>query len=586
MRLARRHLTWAAFTLGLAVTLAAVGWVTLAALRLDRAQAEAQRIAEREENIRLALWRMDSKAASLVAQEAARPYFHYSSFYPAERAYTRMFAELKRGEILMPSPLLVGPPPYVLLHFQFGPDGALTSPQVAYAQQRPQPKGLPMTPGGIAAAQRRMDDLRSRVSRETLLSLLPEESPPALQEPPPLLLAQQEDAQAQQTAKNVVEQQARNYNINPRGGQQMRNEALFLPSPGVVEGALKPVWSNGCLLLVRRVATEDGVYVQGCRLDWPALREWLLSGVRDILPQADLAELQGGAPAVEQRGLVTLPVRLVPGEAQEQPLPLLSPVRASVLIAWGCVLAVAVAAAVLLGATLSLSERRAAFTSAVTHELRSPLTTFRMYTEMLTESMVGEGQRRQYLDTLREEAERLSHLVANVLAYSRLDGRSAALDRTTAPLGAVIERVRDRLARRAEQAGMELEVDLPEPVGSAGVSVDPGAVEQILFNLVDNACKYAASAADRCIHIESGRRDGKAFLRVRDHGPGVAEADARHLFQPFRRMARGPQKSAPGVGLGLALSRRLARSMGGDLILEPGSPDGASFLLVLRRVGD
>ena len=109
---------------------------------------------------------------------------------------------------------------------------------------------------------------------------------------------------------------------------------------------------------------------------------------------------------------------------------------------------------------VSLSERRAAFVSAVTHELRTPLTTFRMYAEMLSEDMVpDETARRGYLQTLRVEAERLTHLVANVLAYARLErgALTGRIERIT--VERLLEVATHRLSERAAQAGFTIEVD-------------------------------------------------------------------------------------------------------------------------------
>src|SRR5215212_143678 len=121
---------WSIFGVCAAVLLGAVTWVTATALRLERAQAEAQQQAEFEEKVRLALWRMDSLLSPLVVQESSWPHFAYNSFYPAERAYNRMFDELQQGEVLVPSPLLTQNSSNILLHFQLSPDGKLTSPEV------------------------------------------------------------------------------------------------------------------------------------------------------------------------------------------------------------------------------------------------------------------------------------------------------------------------------------------------------------------------------------------------------------------------------------------------------------------------
>ena len=236
----------------------------------------------------------------------------------------------------------------------------------------------------------------------------------------------------------------------------------------------------------------------------------------------------------------------------------------------------------LLWKAVSLSERRAAFVSAVTHELRTPLTTFRMYSEMLAGDMVpDEAKRLRYLNTLRIEADRLTHLVENVLSYARLERKPMRRRLEPVPLADLVGRARGRLADRAAQAGMELVTEVPEAAGAFKVLADPSAAEQILFNLVDNACKYAARAADRRIHLVVEAGSGGARLTVCDHGPGISATEARRLFRPFTKSARDAANSAPGVGLGLALSRRLAREMGGDLKIEPAAGAGACFVLHL-----
>jgi len=250
-------------------------------------------------------------------------------------------------------------------------------------------------------------------------------------------------------------------------------------------------------------------------------------------------------------------------------------------IAWaGLLVGGAAVAALLLGA-MALSERRAAFVSAVTHELRTPLTTFRTYTEMLAEGMVDADKRQTYLDTLAREAERLAHLVDNVLAYARLEKQPVAPRVEEVAVADLFERVRPRLHERAEAAGMTL-VFGPPP--DARVRADVSAVEQILFNLVDNACKYAAGADDKRIHVDARATDKTVAIDVADHGPGIPRNERKRVFRPFERSAERAAGSAPGVGLGLALCRRLARAMGGDVDVARQS-GGAVLHVTLPRVG-
>src|SRR5690606_22596776 len=92
-------------------------------------------------------------------------------------------------------------------------------------------------------------------------------------------------------------------------------------------------------------------------------------------------------------------------------------------------------------------------------------------------------------------------------------------------------------------------------------TTDAAVVEQILFNLVDNASKYARSAVDRRIHVEAGRDGTQVRIAVRDHGPGIDERPWSRRMRPFGKTAQESAESAPGVGLGLALCRRLAKQL-------------------------
>jgi signal transduction histidine kinase len=141
-----------------------------------------------------------------------------------------------------------------------------------------------------------------------------------------------------------------------------------------------------------------------------------------------------------------------------------------------------------------------------------------------------------------------------------------------------------RLKQRASQSNMEIAVESDEPDSKAKLHVDVAALEQILFNLVDNACKYAAPrAANRTIHVQALTRGPMAMIRVRDHGGGIAPGERRSIFRPFHKSADAAAHSAPGVGLGLALCVRLSKALGGKLSLEKVYGSGASFLLELPR---
>ncbi|MDP2897437.1 MAG: HAMP domain-containing sensor histidine kinase [bacterium] len=571
---------WIIFALCLIVAFGAMGWVGLTMLRLDR---ESQQHATLEENVRLALWRMESALAPLIAQESSRPYFVYDSFYVEERAYTRMFSPIERGEVQLPSPLLTEESPYIHLHFQFRPDGELASPQAPIGNMRDVAEKEYTTHERIETSIAHLARLRTILSRDALVRHLPEDSPQLD------ALARSRSAPQDNTGLSNYEQQAV-FNVNEWQARSTSNKILqsnvdanfFSRYAGVREGTMKAVWIGDALILARQVWVNGRSYVQGCWLNWAAVREWLVSGVSDLLPSADLEPAPPDQDAQPARRLASLPITLVPGALPASVTRQVSQVRIWLLIAGGCVLVAAIAVGLLLRGALSLSARRGAFVSAVTHELRTPLTTLRMYAEMLAEGMVsGKEKTRDYLKTLLGESDRLGRLVDNVLAFARLDGRreKARIERIS--LRELMENVSERLRQRADQAGMSLIVETNDEALSATVRADPAAVEQILFNLVDNACKYGASGSERVIHLQAARDDKSISLRVRDRGPGVPAPLARRLFHPFSKSAQDAANSKPGVGLGLALSRRLARQMGGDLRLDESITDGAAFVLTL-----
>ena len=231
---------------------------------------------------------------------------------------------------------------------------------------------------------------------------------------------------------------------------------------------------------------------------------------------------------------------------------------------------------------MRLSERRASFVSAVTHELRTPLTTFQIYSEMLESGAIKDDQRGHYFQTLRREAERLSHLVENVLAFSRIERGSARSAAGKHVAGALVAPMLERFRGRLGEANLRLVAHMEDPGWQASVEADPAAVEHVLFNLIDNATKYAAGSDPAEVTLEAEARGKDVKIRVRDHGDGIPRAEKKRIFRAFHKSAAAAAESRPGVGLGLSLSRRLARASGGDLKLEHGDR-GACFTLTLPR---
>lgn len=585
----RNWLVWSIFAAGLLIAGGVMAWATTALLHLEEAQAETTRAALADENINTALWQMDSELSPLVTDEATRPYFHYLSFYPAEGAYTRMFNEIEKGDVLIPSPLLQNDSPQVVVHFQFEPDGNLTSPQAPTGNMRDLAESRYVSGADVESANQRLAQVKEITSRAQLIGILPERKVD-LRDPviPDMVYADDQWAAQNELNKGEYEKRAdvHKKSATKRKVEQSNSYVMEdLPNPVEIrEGPMTAVWVGDSLILARRISLDGNEYVQGCLLDWQQINNELVAVSKEQLPNAKFRAAGGDPTRIESAGvqrLAALPVEVLPGDVPVAAPEGSSPLRLTMYVAWACLALVAFGLGFVMHRTLSLAQRRAEFVSAVSHELRTPLTTFRMYTEMLSSGFVkDEDARMEYVNTLHSESLRLGHLVENVLAYARLEGSNHKDRIEELPISKLLERASGRLETRCKQAGMELVFEPCEE--DVKVKADPGAVEQIVFNLVDNACKYASNAEDKRIHLDCTIANGRVELRVRDHGSGVNKEEGTRLFKPFRKSAQAAANSAPGVGLGLTLSRRLARAMNGDLALVS-SDGGCTFLLTLPR---
>jgi signal transduction histidine kinase len=579
---------WLVFAVCVLAAAGAMAWLTRQAVEADRARRAAHAEAEQEQRVSLAVWRMDTELAPIIAAEVVRPTSAYQ-----------------------PLPLPIKAPEYVKLQFEARDKVTWDSPQVArwsnYRGELSELQAdvdydrllleLPDTPSALAATGETNPYL-PLIKK----SLEKSDLPPFFRNSLNDYLAQQDNekeptrGQASPSSKaadfqqrgrryqSAAEQNLQNYQYNQSANavKESTDKQSSSERKQIDEriGVSRPVWFGNNLVLARRVENAGQTKIQGCLLDWSPLKARLLSQAADLLPKADLVPADADDGGDPSRMLAGLPVRLVVEESVAEAS--IGPtLRWALWMGWGAVAVAVGAAAALLHGVMTLSERRAAFVSSVTHELRTPLTTFRMYAEMLARGMVPDATRRQeYFETLQRESERLTLLVENVLAYSRLERGHAPRAQDHVTLAALLDRIGPRLKQRAAQAGMGCDVQLDETVATESFTTDAAVVEQILFNLVDNAAKYARNAADRRIHVEAKRDRHFMKLSVRDHGPGIGKG-ATERSQPFEKSAQESAESAPGVGLGLALCRRLARQLGGRLEVAGANGEGAKVTLLL-----
>ncbi|MCA8978123.1 MAG: HAMP domain-containing histidine kinase [Planctomycetes bacterium] len=583
---------WSWFVGTALVLIASLVWLSSAIVGLDRDEVRARRLAADEQKMRLALWRMDSWLSPRLARESMRPASEYQAFAPAPAAWTRGFSRIAPDEVLVPSPLLSFSSELFPLHFELRADGRVSSPQVPTGNQRDVAEVEGRDGASFEAATRRLEQVRQRLEFAAVSAEL------AVAESQLQLLGcnlvRSDIGPMQQ--RQVVDYDNRQV-ANAANQGQLRLNALpepVLPDPVPSDpahretiGPMVPLWLSGAepmLVFTRRVSGANQV-IQGVVIDWPTLQRELGALVTDLFA-ADRVEIARCVESTPEQGgtmLASVPARLIAHPGRDlvdhsyfawRMLP----------VVWAGVLLALAALGFTLRAALGFGERRARFASAVTHELRTPLTTFRLYSEMLADDVVTDPQaRHEYLETLRQESDRLARVVENVLAWSRLEQGRFASRRERHRLADLLSRQEPQLARRLGDAGLQLELRIDAIAAAAEITTDEEAVGQILFNLVDNAAKYARDAGDRRVTLAVHLHDADVVFEIRDRGPGVPAAFARRIFSPFDRGAvPTATNEQPGVGLGLALSRGLARDLGGDLELEAADP-GARFRLRLPR---
>ncbi len=578
-----RHIAWCGFAAAAAAVLLVLSWLTVTMTRLDQDELHARRQAAMHERLRLGLWRLDSWLSPRIAREAMRPVSDYRSFPSAPTAWTRGFNKLGPDDVIVPSPLLVAESPLFPLHFEFGPDG-LTSPQVPLGNERDNAEATGSDPQLLNAAAARLQAFGQQVARiglddklggAEMLLMSCGVNPVSPSDP----------AQTQQSVQEYSNRQ-RSVLANANAAPQAN---LNLGAAGVADviGPLVPIWLDGVqglqLVFARRVRTGNVARVQGVLVDWPRLQQELATLVADLFPVSSTRLVRCEQPTVAEQPsmLASVPVRL---EAKcDDSFGSTLPMPVILVTTWGVTLLGLLVLGFTLRAAIGYGERRARFASAVTHELRTPLTTFRMYSEMLAEGIVTEpAAQKEYLTTLQRESDRLARVVENVLAWSRLEEGRFTSRCVRHDVGPLLERLTPVLQRRLSEAGMTLAVQLDDAARVAFVMTDEDAVGQILFNLVDNAAKYARAAADLRVELSVALAVGKVAFAVRDHGPGVPSSHRHRIFAPFDRGALAVSSNeVPGVGLGLALARGLARDLGGDLRLDDREQTGARFVLDL-----
>jgi two-component system phosphate regulon sensor histidine kinase PhoR len=226
-----------------------------------------------------------------------------------------------------------------------------------------------------------------------------------------------------------------------------------------------------------------------------------------------------------------------------------------------------------------LEDVRRDFVANASHELRTPLAAIRGFAEtLLHNESLAEGERRSYLEIIDRHAQRLTHIVHDLLELSTIERGRIRLEPVALDLGPLLASLIRDWEPRLRERSLELTLG---PLPDARVFADPHAVEQILTNLLDNAVKYSEPGGRIEIQVEEGA--SKLRVRVRDTGIGIPEQDLARIFERFYRVDKARSRALGGTGLGLAIVKHLVQGLGGEISVQSRLGEGSSFVFTLPR---
>ena len=229
---------------------------------------------------------------------------------------------------------------------------------------------------------------------------------------------------------------------------------------------------------------------------------------------------------------------------------------------------------------MTLAQQKTDFVGNVSHELKTPLTSIRMFADMLADGRVTEPDRQsKYLRIISAESARLTRLINNVLDFARLERGVFSAERGVCDLVAVVQEVVDTCGPHLETVGVPLSLEIKAQ--TLGIVGDRDALAQIILNLLSNAEKYGDHEILVRVRQEKGASGFLGCVDVLDRGPGIPPKQREAIFKPFRRLHDSLASGVSGSGLGLTLARRMAQAHGGNVTCSARPGGGSCFTLAV-----
>jgi signal transduction histidine kinase len=228
---------------------------------------------------------------------------------------------------------------------------------------------------------------------------------------------------------------------------------------------------------------------------------------------------------------------------------------------------------------MRLNQRQNAFIDAVTHELRTPLASFRLYLDTLGRHDPPPERRREFVERMQDDLDRLDQTIGLVLAAARAEERTTIAPRGDVNLRELIQACVAEVRERHHLAMDAIQLRTGELAAVRGNSAE---LKLVFGNLLDNAVKYSNEPVDVQIGV-THTHDGRIKVEIADQGIGIPRRELRRIFQRFYRASRDVQRTVAGLGLGLFVVRSLVRRQGGNVVARSeGAGRGSRFVVTLR----
>ncbi len=225
----------------------------------------------------------------------------------------------------------------------------------------------------------------------------------------------------------------------------------------------------------------------------------------------------------------------------------------------------------------ALDKTRSQFVSNASHELKTPLSTMKILIEsLLYQDPMDPGLAKEFLTDVNKEIDRLNRIVSDLLTLVNIDSGGLKLNITEMNLNSLLEEQVKRLLPLARENGIEINLEMKDDISIRG---DNGKLEQVIYNVIDNAIKYTPRGGE--VDVNLVRSGKKAFIRIADTGIGIPAGDLPHIFDRFYRVDKARSRATGGTGLGLSIVKQIVQNHGGNISATSSEGNGTTFTIEL-----